>query len=178
MPADYVYANRDDTRRVRVFKHLSGEGWDFDVFRRNALGGGWTVQAAYVTAHGESPEHTRASALAFADDVVGELKPIKVETVTEGWPEREPLKPTPDAHIEIKAGQIWRQGKRRLLVDWVEPHWNRERFPDLGNEIGCHFIDSSGRETGTMIIGRRSARQRYAEQRFREKYRFVSEPRS
>jgi len=29
--ADYVYCNRDDSRRVRVFRRVNGR-WDYDVF--------------------------------------------------------------------------------------------------------------------------------------------------
>lgn len=175
MKADLVVKNKDDTRRARVYKHESDEGWDFDVFHKHALGGGWTVMAAILTSNGESPARTRKEALSWVEDRIGSFTAINVETVTEGWPEKESPKPTKDAAVEIRRGQIWRQGSRLLIVEWIAPHWNELRCAGEF-EVGCHFVTPSGREVGTMIKHRRSARQRYHEQRFREKFRFVCQP--
>lgn len=90
-----------------------------------------------------------------------------VQTVTEGWPERLPLKPTKDAAVAIRRGQVWRQGARRLLVQ------SDESGAPLG--ISYTWIDATGREKGRAIVGRRHL-QHVREQRFREKFRFVCEP--
>jgi hypothetical protein len=171
--ADRILRNADDTRRARVYKHASGEGYDYDLFKRNVLNGGWWVESAVLTTEGESPQPLKRLLDWLENENI--YTPVEgVETVTEGWPEARPPKPTKDAAVAIRRGQIWRLGRRQLVVDSVSPHWNRERLgePDL-RQIGCHFIQSSGREVGTMIVGRRSARQSYAEPRFREKFRFV-----
>ena len=163
MKADRVYCNRADTRRVRVFKHESGEGWDFDLFRKMVLGGGWDVDAGFLSQGGESPARTLKAALAWAEDQVGALTELRgLQTVTEGWPEREQPKPTKDAAIKIEAGQIWRQGSRRLRVRWVD-----------STHVGYVWSDPSGRETGTAIRGRKHE-QTVTERRFREKFRYVS----
>lgn len=172
MKADRVYKNRDDTRRARVYKHASGEGWDFDLFKKHAFGGGWSIEAGWLTTGGESPARTRSDAIGWLQDLIGDATEIDADPVTRGWPEKEPPKPTKDAGVEIREGQIWRHGTRKLIVDWVKPHWKDAD----ALEVGCHFIQASGREVGTMIVGRRSARQSYVEQRFREKFRFVREP--
>lgn len=175
MKADRVYRNREDTRRVRVYRHESGEGWDFDIFTKHEFGGGWRVEAAFCTSNGESLERTLKGALAWCEDRVGELTELRsVQTVTEGWPEKEPPKPTKDAAVEIRAGQVWRQGSRRLRVTWIKPHWNRQ-ICSGENEVGYLWIEESNRARGHAIVGRR-AKQSAREQHFREKFRFVSDP--
>ncbi len=168
--ADYVYRNADDTQRARLFRR-EDDRWDWDLFKKHVLNGGWSIEEGWC---GCSTTRTRKDALAWLDDL-GIRIPIQVETVAEGWPEKLPPKPTKDAAVEIRAGQTWRQGSRRLVVDSVGLHWNQKMHPGE-RQIGCHFVDASGRETGTMIRGRQSARQQYHEQRFREKYRYVGEP--
>lgn len=170
MRADRVYKNFGDSRRVRVYKHESGEGWDMDVFRKNVLGGGWSVEAAYLTANGESPERTRKGLMLFVEDLVGEVTEIDVATVTEGWPEKIPPKPTKDAHIAIEVGQVWRQGSRRLRVRSVGPHG---MDPSVMS-VEYMWIDESSRSNGVAIVGRR-ARQHMLESRFRARFRHVRE---
>jgi hypothetical protein len=173
--ADLVVKNKDDTRRARVYKHESGEGWDFDLFKKHAFGGGWTVEAAWLTSSGESPARTRKEALSWVEDRIGSYTAvIGAETVTEGWPEKEPPKPTKDAAVEIRRGQVWRQGSRRLIVQWMKPHWNKARCPGE-YEVGYTWIDPTGRETGRAIVGRRHEQAAH-EGAFRAKFRFVCQP--
>lgn len=168
--ADYVYKNRDDTVRVRIHK-VEG-GWSYDAVK---LGLRNTKHWRALTDDGDLAP-TKAWALDYAEGAYGTLTPIQVETVTEGWPDEIPLAPTKDEHVEIREGQTWRQGRRRLRVLWVAPHWNRGRagIADDALEVGYQFLDPSGRERGTMIVGRSSARQSAHERRFREKFRYVS----
>lgn len=39
--ADYVYSNKDDTIRVKIFQRESGE-WDYDVFEKSKGGFSYT----------------------------------------------------------------------------------------------------------------------------------------
>lgn len=168
--ADYVYRNKDDDRRVRIFKRDNGT-WDMDEFRRWPKGG-WSMTT--WTSDATDPFPTLKEARATAEDRIGQLTSLQTETVTEGWPERPKPKATKDAAIKIERGQLWRFGSRQLVVDQVSNHWNQVLFPGE-QQIGCHFITPSGRERGSMIVGRKSARQSYREQHFREKFRFVPE---
>jgi hypothetical protein len=172
--ADRIYRNTDDTQRARVFQR-EDRRWDWDLFKKHVLGGGYSVEEGWC---GCSTTRTLKNAIAWLDDLgIRTLIREPLETVTEGWPEKRTPKPTKDAAVEIRAGQVWRFGSRRIVVDWVKLHWNRNRCPGA-HQVGCHYIEASGREIGTMIRGRRSARVAYDEQRFREKFRFVSEARS
>ena len=76
--ADYVFRDRTDQRRVRLFRR--DEGWDFDVFEREPRAV-WN----YTSKMAESPFLTRREAKQVALDLVGPLTSIQPRTVTEGW---------------------------------------------------------------------------------------------
>jgi hypothetical protein len=167
--ADYVYKNRDDTVRVRIFRVEAG--WSYDAVK---LGLRNTRHWRHLTDDGDVAR-TKAWALDYAEGDYGTLTPIDVENVTDGWPDEIPLEPTKDEHVKIEEGQTWRMGSRRLRVLAVSRHWNAGRagVPSDALEVYYQFVDPSGRERGTMIVGRASARQRTSERRFREKFRYV-----
>lgn len=165
--ADLILRNKEDTQRARVYERDDGR-WDADYYRRNVIGGGWSAHSGWC---GQSTRRTKKEVIDWLDDF-GLYYEILVDSPTEGWPEREPPKPTKDAHIAIKRGQFWRKGTRRYLVDDYRKHWNQSLFPGE-YQVECHAYDASGRETGRMIVGRKSAGHTYTEQGFREKFRYV-----
>lgn len=169
--ADRIFRDNMDRLRARVFRRDNGR-WDFDLFRRNIIGGGWKVEAGWC---GTSTCRTQAEAIAWLDDlgIRHELKGLE-HAVTEGWPEKEPPKPTKDAAVAIAVGQRWRQGRRRLRVTWYKPHWRADAKAAGECEVGYMWIDSTGRETGTAIVGRKHEQAAH-EQRFREKFRYVDD---
>ena len=172
--ADYVYRNTDDTKRVRIFKRDAG--WDFDVFYR-FLEGGWRVESGVFAGWGNVAP-TRAAALSTAEDYHGDLTADglgKLETVTEGWPEKPDPKVTKDAAIAIERGQIWRKGSRRFVVESYHEHWasGRGSVPEGERGVTCRAIEPSGREISYRP--RKSSSNTYREQGFREKFRFVLE---
>lgn len=165
---DRIYRDKADTKRARVHRREDGR-WDWDLFKKNALGGGYSVEEGWC---GCSTTRTLKDALSWLEDVIGTLTAIDVATVTEGWPEREPPKPTKDAAIKIEVGQIWRRGNRQLRVTWYERHWNERFFEGKMMQVGYIWIDQTGRETGTAIVGRKHE-QSAIEHHFREKFRYV-----
>lgn len=173
---DYVYRDRDDRTRLRIFRRDTTHGgrWDYDVFRRGMVEGGWSVETFSERAGDNF--RTRAEAIDEAEGCWGDLTPIKVGAVTEGWPARAPAKKTRDAHVAIEVGQVWRLGTRRLRVLSYSRHWNAGRAGLAADamQVVCRFTDPSGREVGTMIRGRLSAEVTYSERRFREKFRHVA----
>jgi len=80
--ADRVYRSGYDTIRVRVFRHESGEGWDFDVFRKDEPG---HYCHTYTSACAESPMRTLREVQRWCREHWGSVVEINPATVTEGW---------------------------------------------------------------------------------------------
>ena len=100
MPSDYVYRNKDDSRRARIFKAFSEEechidkkndlpiiekskflGWDIDYYSRKDGGYLFTHTSEYA----EDLFKTKALAKADLLETTGMLISINPENVTDGW---------------------------------------------------------------------------------------------
>ena len=75
---DYVYKNRDDTVRIRIFKH-SNRSWDYDVFTKDGKVTTYSSEAGDLF-------FTKGEAKKDAEQQYGKLVSLgSVKTVTSGW---------------------------------------------------------------------------------------------
>lgn len=78
MKTDYVYKNKDDSIRIRIYKRDSNE-WDYDIFHKDGKFENFAENA------GDAFSHKRTARL-DAEKEYGKLISLgNIETVTEGW---------------------------------------------------------------------------------------------
>ncbi len=77
---DYVYKNSGDTQRVKIFKHYTSFGveWDFDLWSDSNTVESYSALAGDLFC-------TKRDAKNEAEKRIGKLTSIQSETVTEGW---------------------------------------------------------------------------------------------
>ena len=79
MASDYVYKNKGDTIRIRIFKK-DLNNWDFDIFKKGVS------EVITCGVEGATSFDTKRTAKAEAVALLGSLYSINPEnTVTEGW---------------------------------------------------------------------------------------------
>lgn len=157
----------EDNSNIRVeFVEVQG-GWDYTVYHHP----GYQVNYVGGTA---GPFEFFEDALDHAMGSEGQLAPADLKNKFDGWPGPRPPYVTPPGAAPIVPGQLWRFGRRRLRVlrYYLGPACMGGGV--RGMRVSGRYIDASGRERGTQIVGRRSALSDYTEEGFRAKFRPVN----